>query len=93
MVKRRLKRAGLPLLFSNYSFRATGITTFLEDGCQLETAQRIAGHVDDRTTKGYDQRATRLKLSEIVRTRFHDYVLLPALLHVDTRIKLAGLVG
>jgi integrase len=70
MVKRRLKRAGLPLLFSNHSFRATGITTFLENGGQLETAQRIAGHADSRTTKGYDRRATRLELSEIARVRY-----------------------
>jgi integrase len=70
MVKRRLKRAGLPVLFSNHSFRATGITTFLENGGQLEVAQRIAGHADSRTTKGYDRRATRLELSEIVRVRY-----------------------
>ncbi len=70
MVKRRLKRAGLPTLFSNHSFRATGITTFLENGGQLEVAQRIAGHADSRTTKGYDRRATRLELSEIVRVRY-----------------------
>ena len=70
MVKRRLKRADLPELFSNHSFRATGITTFLENGGLLETAQRIAGHADSRTTKGYDRRATRLELSEIVRVSY-----------------------
>ncbi len=70
MVKRRLKRAGLPTLFSNHSFRATGITTFLENGGQLEVAQRIAGHADSGATKGYDRRATRLELSEIVRVRY-----------------------
>jgi integrase/recombinase XerD len=70
MVKRRLKRAELSPLFSNHSFRATGITTFLENGGQLETAQRIAGHADSRTTKGYDRRATRLELSEILRVRY-----------------------
>ncbi len=70
MVKRRLKRAGLPTLFSNHSFRATGITTFLENGGQLETAQRIAGHADSRTTKGYDRRATRLEIGEIVRVSY-----------------------
>ena len=70
MVKRRLKRAGLPTLFTNHSFRATGITTFLENGGQLETAQRIAGHADSRTTKGYDRRATRLELAEIVRVTY-----------------------
>lgn len=70
MVKRRLERAGLSTLFSNHSFRATGITTFLENGGLLETAQQIAGHADSRTTKGYDRRATRLELSEIVRVSY-----------------------
>lgn len=70
MVKRRLKRAGLPELFSNHSFRATGITTFLENGGLLETAQRIAGHADSRTTGGYDRRATRLELGEITRVNY-----------------------
>ena len=70
MVKRRLERAGLPSLFSCHSFRATGITTFLENGGSLETAQNIAGHADSRTTKGYDRRATRLELAEIVRVSY-----------------------
>jgi integrase len=70
MVKRRLERAKLPSLFSNHSFRATGITTFLENGGQLETAQSIAGHADPRTTKGYDRRATRLELSELARVAY-----------------------
>jgi integrase/recombinase XerD len=70
MVKRRLRRAQLPSLFTSHSFRATGITTFLENGGHLETAQTIAGHADSRTTKGYDRRATRLELSEITRVRY-----------------------
>ena len=70
MVKRRLVRAGLPALFSCHSFRATGITTFLENGGLLETAQTIAGHADSRTTKGYDRRATRLELAEIARVNY-----------------------
>jgi integrase len=70
MVKRRLLRAGIPPVFSNHSFRATGITEFLANGGSLEVAQRIAGHADSRTTKGYDRRATRLELSEIVRVKY-----------------------
>jgi integrase/recombinase XerD len=44
MLKRRLKEAGLPCAFSAHSFRATGITNYLENGGTLEVAQRIAGH-------------------------------------------------
>ena len=43
---------------------------FLGEWGSLEIAQRIAGHADSRTTKGYDRRATRLELSEIVRVRY-----------------------
>ncbi len=70
MVKRWLHRAKLPELFTSHSFRATGITTFLENGGHLETAQNIAGHADSRTTKGYDRRATKLEMSEITRVRY-----------------------
>ena len=51
MLKRRLKDAGLSDAFSPHSFRATGITNYLENGGTLEVAQRIAGHADSRTTK------------------------------------------
>jgi integrase len=43
MLKRRLKQAGLPAHYSPHSFRATGITNFLENDGTLEAAQRIAG--------------------------------------------------
>ena len=46
MLKRRLNQAGLPAHYSPHSFRATGITNFLEDDGTLEAAQRIAGHAD-----------------------------------------------
>ena len=55
MLKRRLKQAGLPAHYSPHSFRATGITNFLENDGTLEAAQRIAGHADSRTTKLYDR--------------------------------------
>ena len=56
MLKRRLKQAGLPAHYSPHSFRATGITNFLENDGTLEAAQRIAGHAGSRTTKLYDRR-------------------------------------
>jgi integrase/recombinase XerD len=40
MLKRRLKDAGLSDAFSPHSFRATGITNYLENGGTLEVAQR-----------------------------------------------------
>ena len=60
MLKGRLKDAWLLDAFSPHSFRATGITNFLENGGTLEVAQRIAGHADSRTTKVYDRRGQRV---------------------------------
>jgi integrase/recombinase XerD len=54
MPQRRLKGPGILGHYSPHSFRATGITNFLENGGSLEVAQRIAGHADSRTTKLYD---------------------------------------
>jgi len=41
-----LKQAGLPAHYSPHSFRATGITKFLQNDGTLEAAQRIAGHAE-----------------------------------------------
>lgn len=70
MVRRRLKDAGIEGEFTNHSFRATGITTFLENGGSLESAQYIAGHADSRTTKLYDRRHQRATLEDLERVRY-----------------------
>lgn len=70
MVRRRLKDAGIEGEFTNHSFRATGITTFLENGGSLESAQFIAGHADSRTTKLYDRRHQRASLEDLERVRY-----------------------
>ena len=69
MVKRRAKAVGLPPAICNHSFRATGITSFLENGGTLEVAAQIAAHESPRTTKLYDRRADELALEEIERVR------------------------
>ena len=70
MLKRRLKQAGLPAHYSPHSFRATGITNFLENDGILEAAQRIAGHADSRTTKLYDRRGQKVLSGRPARFRF-----------------------
>lgn len=70
MLKRRLKAAGANLQYSAHSFRATGITTYLENGGSLEVAQRIAGHADSRTTKLYDRRGQKVLLEDMERVRY-----------------------
>lgn len=70
LIRRRLRDAGIAGAFGCHSFRATGITTFLENGGLLETAQWIAGHADSRTTKLYDKRNQRATLEDLERVRY-----------------------
>jgi integrase len=44
MIKKRAVAAGLPAAIGCHTFRATGITAYLENGGTLEKAQRIAAH-------------------------------------------------
>ena len=59
-VKRRLRDAGLPRVFSRRSFRVTTIPDLLEQGVPLEDVQRLAGHADPRTTRLYDRRQKKI---------------------------------
>ena len=65
MVKVRGKAIGLPESTCCHSFRATGITAYLENGGTIEKAQAIAAHARPRTTKLYDRTSDVLTLEEI----------------------------
>jgi integrase len=67
MLKNRAGFAGLPARTYNHSFRATGITAYLQNGGTLEKAQAIAAHESPRTTKLYDRTSDNLTLDEIER--------------------------
>lgn len=67
MIKRRAKAAGLPDSTCCHTFRATGITAYLEAGGTIENAQAIAAHESPRTTTLYDRRSDELTLDEIER--------------------------
>jgi integrase/recombinase XerD len=67
MIQRRAKAAGLPERICCHTFRATGITAYLENGGTIENAQAIAGHESPRTTKLYDRTSDELTLDEIER--------------------------
>lgn len=67
MVKRRAAAAGLSPKTSCHSFRATGITAYLENGGTIENAQSIAAHESPRTTKLYDRTSDEITLDEIER--------------------------
>jgi len=67
MVKRRCKAAGLGERFTNHTFRATGITAYLENGGQLEHAQTMAAHSSPSTTRLYDRTDDEVSLDEVER--------------------------
>lgn len=70
MVNRRSNAAGIGSHICCHSFRATGITNFLQNGGSLENAQAIAAHESPRTTKLYDRTRDEISLDEIERVRF-----------------------
>jgi site-specific recombinase XerD len=67
LVRRRAKDAGIGAMICNHTFRATGITAYLENGGTLEMAQAIAAHESPRTTKLYDRTADAVTLDEVER--------------------------
>jgi integrase len=64
MIKRRAKAAGLSERICCHTFRATGITAYLENGGTIEKAQAIAAHESPRTTKLYDRTCDETTLDE-----------------------------
>ena len=53
-----------------HTFRATGITAYLEAGGTLENAQAMAAHESPRTTKLYDRTGDEITLDEVRELRF-----------------------
>lgn len=67
MIKRRAVKAGLTSEVCCHTFRATGITAYLENGGTIENAQAIAAHESPRTTKLYDRTGDEITLDEVER--------------------------
>lgn len=67
MIKRRAKAVGLPENICCHTFRATGITAYLENGGTIEKAQQIANHESPKTTKLYDRTSDQITLDEVER--------------------------
>ena len=67
MIRRRAKDAGIATPINCHTFRATGITTYLENGGTLENAQVMAAHESPRTTRLYDRRGDEISLDEVER--------------------------
>ena len=67
MIQRRSKAAGIQTRIGNHTFRATGITAYLNNHGALETAQHIANHASPRTTMLSDRRQEEISLDEVER--------------------------
>ena len=70
MIRRRALAAGISAQVCCHSFRATGITAYLQNGGTLEHAQQIAAHQSPRTTKLYDRTKDEISLDEVERIKF-----------------------
>lgn len=69
MVQRRAKALGFEVNIGCHTFRATGITAYLEAGGRLENAQKMAAHESPRTTKLYDRTDDQITLAEVERIK------------------------
>jgi integrase/recombinase XerD len=67
MIQRRAADTSLQAKIGCHTFRATGITAYLEAGGTLEDAQAMAAHESPRTTKLYDRTADVITLDEVER--------------------------
>src|SRR4051812_19756950 len=65
MIWRRARAAGIETELGCHSFRATGITVYLQNGGLPEHAQQMANHESARTTKLYDRRNDKITLDEV----------------------------
>ena len=53
-----------------HTFRATGITVYIQNGGTLEKAQEIAAHASTKTTKLYDRTKDEVTLDESERIAY-----------------------
>ena len=69
LVEKRAKASGIQKRVCCHSFRATGVTEYMNSGGTIEIAQRIAGHTNPATTRIYDRSGDQLTLQEIERVQ------------------------
>jgi integrase/recombinase XerD len=69
MIQRRAAALGLKVHINCHTFRATGITAYMDAGGTLENAQLMAAHESPRTTKLYDRTGDKITLDEVERIR------------------------
>jgi len=66
-VVERAKAAGFLTPVGCHTWRATGVTVYLENGGRLEHAQQMAAHESPRNTKLYDRTKDEITIGEVER--------------------------
>ena len=69
MIKRRLRRAGLPDNLSAHSFRVAVATDLFDQGVDTKDVQHLLGHADPRTTRLYDRTDRKVTRNLVERIR------------------------
>ena len=69
LVEKRASASGIVKRVCCHSFRATGITEYMNAGGTIEIAQQIAGHKSSSTTRIYDRSQDLLTIEEIERVQ------------------------
>jgi integrase/recombinase XerD len=69
LVEKRARASGIIKRVCCHSFRATGITEYMNSGGTIEIAQQIAGHKSPSTTRIYDRSRDLLTIEEIERVQ------------------------
>lgn len=69
MIQRRTAAIGLQVRINCHTFRAAGITAYMDASSTLENAQAIAAHESPKTTKLYDRTGDAITLDEVERIR------------------------
>jgi integrase len=66
-IRKRARNAGFLTPVGSHTWRATGVTVYLENGGRFEHAQQMAAHESPRTTKLYDRTKDEITIGEIER--------------------------
>jgi integrase/recombinase XerD len=69
LVEKRARTSGIMKRVCCHSFRATGVTEYMNSGGTIEIAKLIAGHTRPSTPRIYDRSGDRLTLEEIERVQ------------------------
>jgi len=69
MVKHRAEGAVIKSIACNYTFRAIGITAYLESDGAIDKATHYTRHANTHTTQIYDQRRDTGSTDDVSRTR------------------------